>query len=344
MKSNIGFLFLAVLTPSMYSMEFNSEPKNIAESQTSFEQLPLEIKHQILEQLVSAGNTKEESLYNAAKNIRNYTRVNSELRQFAFDLADTNFIITQLANRYTDGDKIWAAIAFGTESAGTWLKNYMHSEEGKRKTLSPYFLEVVRKGQMDKINFLLSFVPKMLSLQTFKESIPIALENNQLMVFKKLLPLAKTDANDLKEYLSLAANKGAEKFVEELLAAGAPVTYERLRGALAGAIMSNNINILNMLLQKGGKAFINKEYVFLAPSIRSKFKLPFNGPLLMGAIIHDNPEMVKLLLEAGTDLNISIEFRPLFDPEKFSILSFTEQLNLKNKDAIIKLLKQHGAK
>src|SRR5437764_10375019 len=77
------------------------EPKN------AFELLPDEIKVEILKSLTTAkGATKRARLDNAAENIRSFFRINAQFKPLGDDLQIIDYLITELANRYADGDKV----------------------------------------------------------------------------------------------------------------------------------------------------------------------------------------------------------------------------------------------
>lgn len=328
-----------------------SEPSSKAQTvlpKTAFELLPDEIKNHVLSFLTTAkGATKRARLDNAAENIRSFFRINTQFKYLGDDNQFIDYIITQLANNYADGDKLAAAEALGTEAAGVWLRSILSSSDPKNETekykiamkLGSHFIDAAKEGRINVIKFLLEFGPEKFNLPWY-EALKNAIKNDKTEMVLFLLPqvvvphnmvaniLNKKDATGETMLFDVVENQNA-RLVDLLLAAGAQVNIsDRFHlSPLHVAVDKNNLAIVQKLLSAGVRPF------FLNLIEYGTAMTP-----LMRAVEKGNLEIIKALLAAGANPNIHNE-------EGETALSEAEEnANIKNKEAIIKLLKEHGAR
>ena len=128
-----------------------------------FQSLPPEIKKITFDYLVTAeGLTNEAKLVNASENIRNFAKINKQLAQFLKQPNGIEAIITELANRFANGNKIEAATIFGTADAGKWLNKYFLAPENiypKEQAILPILINAIKKNQKNVLAFLNTYVP-----------------------------------------------------------------------------------------------------------------------------------------------------------------------------------------
>ena len=139
------------------------------EEQSAFDNLPNELKKLIVSFLISGkGSTQTERLYNAASNIRNLMLVNKTWKEFIEDFNIHKYIIIELANRYTGGQFIDAAIALATKVAGDILNTAYNRLPNSRLQfderqqfqiiISQKLVEAAQKNEFSIINFLTSTI------------------------------------------------------------------------------------------------------------------------------------------------------------------------------------------
>lgn len=99
---------------------------------TELPDLPLELQTRLLTFILDAhGPTQLARLYNAAENIRNYMQADKAYYEWLNNLYMTNFIINELARKYTkDNDVILAAQALATDQASKWLGHVINGSLG----------------------------------------------------------------------------------------------------------------------------------------------------------------------------------------------------------------------
>lgn len=312
------------------------------------ESLPSEVQYEIVKALTNArGATKRARLDNAAENIRSFFRTNRFFKSFENDQKLIDYLITKLADAHADGDKIAAAIALGTRRALGWLALHIYpvgtltpEEISKRDelfySLKKNFLNAVRDSRLNVIDFL---------LWTFKSDWPIwydmirealvhAMANNQISVINKILShqriipyklaiLNATDATTLESVLFSAVRMNRPQIVALFIAAGANINQANdfnqtpLQFAAAGPYP----DIVKMLIDAHADTNIADEAGLTA---------------LMLAAEHGSIEAVNLLINAGADVNH-------VDSDGHSVLGHAERYTKKNKDQILKILRDHDA-
>lgn len=304
------------------------------------ELLPREVQYEIVKALTKArGATKRARLDNAAENIRSFFRTNRLFKSFEYDQNLINYIIAELANNYADGDKIAAAIALGTESAGTWLTLYLAGPNVTREIALPRmnifyenFLEAVRNARFNVLDFLLSlyndawqsFIMQGLLEATVKGKANVInkiLSHNNIKPIKNLLVNKTNEAQETLLFSAVRVNK--PQVVDIFIAAGANVNHANdfhqtpLQFAAAGPYPI----IVEKLLNAHADTNIADDNGLTA---------------LMLAVEHGSVDAVNLLIHAGANVNH-------VDNEGHSVLWHAHQYTEKNKDAIIKILTDNGA-
>lgn len=214
------------------------------ESKSALEVLPNEIKNHILSFLTTAkGATKRARLDNAAENIRSFFRINTSFKSFGDDPQVINYIITELANRYAEGDKMVAAIALGTEAAGKWLKEQA-TKTGKAGREAAYrfrehFKNAAKEGRINVVKFLYEFGPEMYA-DYWYEILKIAVRNNRTIVTRFLLSQPKIKSILAQIINQIDTSRGGDGMT-----------------LLMNAAQNDNLDIIKLLLDE--RADINVE-------------------------------------------------------------------------------------
>ena len=107
----VKFICLVSATSCLYSMERPPQ-----ENPIPILELPAEVQNKIFSLVMSAKSRQE-----AAKNIRAWMHTNRAMRAFANSPEATDYIIQQLAQRFTPHDPLVAAFALATNSAVDWI-------------------------------------------------------------------------------------------------------------------------------------------------------------------------------------------------------------------------------
>ncbi len=242
------------------------------ESKTPFEKLPNELKVHLLTFLTTArGATKRARLDNAAENIRAFFRTSSPFKYLGDDPQIVNYLITELANRYANGDKVAAAIALGTESAGKWLENIITNQDPELEAekyeiaqqLSKYFIDAARDGRVNVIKFLLTLTFTNDYYCHWHQPLEEAIKNNQMGVIQLIFasPIFRARLsmfiNERDQYgrtlLFYSIDNNNEPLTDMLLAAGANVNIvdENDESPIVFAIGRQNSSIIQKIIAKG---------------------------------------------------------------------------------------------
>jgi hypothetical protein len=320
-------------------------------SRTAFELLPDEIKNQILSFLTTAkGATKRARLDNAAENIRSFFRINKQFAPLGDDPQIMEYLITELANRYANGDKVAAAIALATEAAGKWLATVLSSNKDEYKAeqfkifrkIEEHFIDAANKGQINVLKFLRKFfssynLPWQKALKgavsnSHEEIVRfITTEPKLRYVISDMINKRNPEDNDETMLFDTVRNDN-EEILDLLLKAGGNVNVLDKFSAspLHIAVRENHFSMLKKLLAAGVTA-----------ATLNAIDKDTNDTVLMIAVEDRKLEMVKLLLDAKVDVNTRTEVGRI-------ALGITEELYespmTNDEKAIIKLLKEHGAK
>lgn len=313
-----------------------------------FQELPEELKQHILGYLPNAllrarGHTETAKLYNAADNIRNVMMVNKALYSFINHPQVTGYLITELAKLYARKDLVEVALAIGTKAAAQWLRN--NTSPGIYLQSPQKFLEAAERGKVGVIRFLLeSMVNKkaavvlLASDQNKRTAIMLALINGNEEIVKLILAKAKL-LHIEKEMLSiksgftentsliLAVNYNRLSVIDELIA-NSPVNQVASNGttAIFEAAARGYDLIVEKLLRAGANPNISIIHSEVTP--------------LIVAIQNDHLNVVQKLLTISTQPPIEINKR---DKKNHTALWHARNSTKPHKDAIIKLLLEHGA-
>ncbi len=141
-------------------------------------QLPSEMEDALIRLILTThGPTRRARLYNAAENIRNYAMVGTAFYELMNDPRMTDFLIHELAQRYTSNNNLAeAAAALGTDSASRWLGGQVNeasvavqtavaansedqSAEKFLRAFSALLIDAIRDNQADAFRFLTANVP-----------------------------------------------------------------------------------------------------------------------------------------------------------------------------------------
>ncbi len=260
-------LILSTLVLSAQAMEL---PPREAKQLSLLELLPDELKVQIFQALTSVETEKKDvALAQAAKNIRALSVTSKTFAILAKDKILTGELIKELAQRYTDGDLVKAAIALGTDAASEWITSLENPYI--QGAISDKLVEACKKGDIKVMQFLLKYLPK--------DRVDVEVDG--------------------KTPLMIAAQSGDEKVVDLLLVAGADVNAQDdkfkqtpLMQAVIGSGYPGALLVIERLLK--------------APLIDLKKKNWRGNTALQVAILFprgDEYAIVNKLIGAGADVN-----------------------------------------
>lgn len=259
------FLLVLISNVSLYGMEQGSVEEKGLEEKSAFEQLPNELKIAILQYLTHAkGRTENVRLINAANNIVQLREVSKTFRDFLDDEQSAGFIISELANRYSEGNKAKAAIALASPGAGKWLASYSNTDEGMG-WIGLEALDAVRNNQIGIVNFLMTYIPGIVNLVSplsDNTALHIAAVYGFFEIVQKILTSPYFDAdlinhenNEQDTILIIAARNGNVKIVEKLLAVpgiGVNITDRTGATALIMAALNGHTDVVEKLLARPG--------------------------------------------------------------------------------------------
>lgn len=317
------------------------------EAKTAFELLPDEIKTHMLTFLTTAhGATKRARLDNAAENIRAFLRPSSSFKHLGDDQRITEYLITELANRYADGDKLAAAIALGTEAAGNWLNSILTTQDPKLlpertkiiQKLGEHFIDAAKDGRIQVIKFLLKFASKYNF--PWYHALKGAVKNNRLEMVRLIfsLPTLQHGANNISYQVNLADEEGATMLFDAVRNSNEPL-IDLLLAARANVNKADvyNLSPIHLAAEQNNPSIVRKILAAgIRPNILNSVEAGTGQTPLMIATEKGNLEIITSLLDAGANVNQK-------NNDDETTLSLAELSNLKNKDEIIKLLKERGA-
>lgn len=304
----ILYLVLGFLSHAIFAME-QIEKVSQAE-QSTFEQLPNEIKNTILEYLVSAESGPE-----AIKNIRSFMLLNKAFAPFLNDTKVNGFIIQELANRYFNNDILEATVALGTNGAGLLLLEKTSRDSELLNQVSKKFLKYFDAENIVALKFILKYTPKSL-IQTITDIGDIKRKGVTpllLAIFANYLT-----KNSAYENLVQAIISKDKSQVDKLSSEGlTPFIY---------ALQRSNIKVMRLLLNNGAEVNISLTY------------LPANhlsATPLIEAIRKGDQKIINFLIEEG-GANVNT-------PNIFGSTPLKEAI-LKKDIQLIQLLLAEGAK
>ena len=300
---------------------------------STFERLPNELKQIILKFLTKApGRTNEIRLQAAVNNIHNFMTQSKAFAPFLKDMLATEWIIKELARRYTHNNLIRAAIALHTDVAGQWLANYVGNNNEKRGELNVFLAEAARLQELDEVEFILKYLPSVVNGKTLNgaTALMFAAENGDQPMVNYLLEIPVIDITLKSAWgstaLMFAAKNGFLAIVEQLLAkSAANINVQNQNGstALILAAQNGHPEVVKRLLQ--------------VPGINVNLRTRQGYTALMFAAIAGYKEIVEQLL-AVPGINVN-----LVPQGKTAVGMVREFSQSPHKDAVIKLLLDHGA-
>jgi hypothetical protein len=219
---------------SIFSME---KPRTIEPSLLSLSGLPTELQAQITNAI-----TNSDSLGTAIQTIRALTLVDKQFNQLINDASITNNLITDLATKWTNGDRIRVALAlktpgakrwFSTAQAQQWFKSHPKLSIDLEQIFKSFIQDLRNPGSREMLMLFLDIGftpnPSYMISERYGSSSPLnaALENNDPVLFKKLLEAGA----DLNTY--------------------AYSSHGRYYTILEKAVEAKNYPIIKMLLEAG---------------------------------------------------------------------------------------------
>ena len=252
-------------------------------------------------------------------------------------LNDPNFagiIIKALSERYAGNDLVEAAVALATDAGGQWLAMQLNNSVVQIDAVKILHL-ASRHNQIGVIKFLSKYIPAehlgAIVNQDINDetTLMVAVFFGHLGVVERLLAIPGIDTNKAsksgKTALILASQYGHLAIVERLLA---------MPGIDVNQIDQQGFTALAWAAYKGHLAIV--ERLLAVPGINVTMHQQGQQALLV-AIRGDYPAIVQRLLAIpGIDVNKKTN-------KGQSPLWFAQHSTKPNKDAIIKLLKDHGA-
>jgi ankyrin repeat protein len=335
------------------------------EEKSAFEALPAEIKVYILKLLVHApGFSKMAKLHNAADNIRNFMMTNKEMHAILEDQLITGYLIHELARRYTNGDLMSAILALHTNSAGIWMRNH---ENDFRKNIILEIVRAVEKNYMPEFLFIIRHLPHFVNAFDVhhRSLLYIAAQNNYSAIVEKLLSLPGINVNQANRSgqtpLMAANEKGNLAITERLLAMpniNVNAQSEKGSTALAFAAAAGQLAVVERLLRvpgiqvnlannhgvpplmhaakAGHHEIVNRLLQMPGIDINRQETLHSGSALMAAAYYGHLPIVQRLLQMPGIQINVRSN-------NGRTALNQAMRSTSPNKQAIIKLLKEHGA-
>lgn len=359
MKMKKIFLFFVIFSNLALAMEAppsrkrggqepeDREPSKIAHvQQTGFQHLPADIKKYILSFLVTApGATPLEQLLNAGRNIRNYLSSNKYLFSLQEDDDLQEEILTQLANRYAQGDLVAAAIALRTSyaldslRAEDWINPLMPTPQADAYV--PLFLQAIRSGDEQTVKFMVQLFGLFFFSSANRGGNDVALvraaETGNMSIFRMLLdfgtllPSFAVFVNQRdgagQTPLLVAINHGHESIALRLLDCG------EINPNIADVLL---ITPLFAVARQGLTHVVERLLHF--PININQYDIGGYTPLMVAAL-NGHLDIVKLLL-ARPEIQVNMRST---DGRNNTALMAAYASTSPNKAAIIKLLVEHGA-
>lgn len=222
------YLLLLIITSNIAPMEMPEKELKQTPEQLAFERLPYDQKINIRYILENAqGQNSDDKLANASykihKKIDLLKAYNPYWHDFFLQSKDLHgYFITELANRYANGNIIKAALSLRTDAGGRWLyKQNLPFEE-----FIPFILDALKKNNVNLVSYMLNNTP-----WTNNINAPIGYLNSTALI--------------------IAAVDGNTAIVQQLLTIpGIDVNKQNEDGdtALILAVYNNRINVVKLLL------------------------------------------------------------------------------------------------
>jgi ankyrin repeat protein len=286
-----------------------------------FGNLTPDLKVYIISFLASASDEKE-----AIKNITTLSITSKEFHNFIHDPSVLGSLIKEIGKHFGKS-LIEIIIARNNSNAFNWLKGYAQHNPEVQETLDQSLLEAVTTKNSKSVQKLLKAGAKVNKVHEFGHNAFSLAARHGLKDIVQFLLDAGTDVNILDGNgctpLFTAAFNCLKDIVQLLLDAGADVNLaDKLggRAPLLLAVQGRNIDIVELLLNVGAKADVNKA------------DNHGNTPLISATLIGQK-DIARLLLNAGADVNQA-------DSNGKTPLYWASS---HHHNDIVKLLQKHGA-
>ena len=168
----------------------------------------LELKEKILGYLVTApGNLEPIQLYRATENIRALMELNTGFaRLFLNDARINGYLVNELAERFTGGDKTAVVIALNTKGASDWLRAFVSMDSSMHGEVRAHLVDAVNKDQFHVVKFILNSIPKPIISMPDRDGVtPLmyAARNGNTLIVKELISAgAKVNMQDAQDLYS----------------------------------------------------------------------------------------------------------------------------------------------
>lgn len=244
-------------------------------------QLPSEIQLLILQGIVETAKNIED----ASMAIKKFSETNHYFLNFINDEYNTRFILKVLADKFTNGDLIQAAMQLDTPAARVWLNHILPFP--LRNRIITFLKNSVEAGDIEEgLEGVIVFIG-------FNPEISKELNNEYVMVWLIKTMAQYAHENVVKIAKELYPHGIESKYVQKWLEAREKEFP--LQQALYNAIEAQDIPAIKEILTKNIN--VNNEY-YEVSNTHQAGRTPISH-----AIYLNNPEILQLLIDAGANLN-----------------------------------------
>ncbi len=272
-----------------------------------------------------------QSLKNAIKNIKQIAKVNKDFASIVKDPAVIDAIVTELANHYTNGNKLRVALVFGPNALKA-AREYVDANKDKDFLqdllyLSAEFAKAVGTNNIYVAQKLIQYFPEQIISDIFNDFLDSIIICNLKEERDKFFLIIQESPKFLK------------KLINEMHEALLRYPNERKvhTNIFLLALRYGDYDLVNFMLKQG--ADVN--------SIE-KYESPYTFPetALMKAILKQDPALVRLILAYKPDIAVMV--KNIKTGKNRSALSMAKRIKVApeaeaKKQEIIKLLRDAGA-